>query len=167
MDTGSLDAIRDALVGTLFPKPTNEPAFRIEGNKLIITTAGFLINRSTNPMFEFIAEKVHEANRAHCKAHGDYVDPEWAELPEDRQDSTIAAVKAQLENPALTPEESHLRWMEQRLSEGWVYGTVKDPVAKTHPCLVTYAELPAFQREKDTLFTETVNNALAEWNRLN
>jgi hypothetical protein len=35
---------------------------------------------------------------------------------------------------------------------GWVYGPERDPVAKTHPDLVEYAELPQLERDKDEIF---------------
>jgi hypothetical protein len=37
-----------------------------------------------------------------------------------------------------------------------VYGEVKDAVAKTHPCMVPYDDLPEFQRKKDALFLAIV-----------
>lgn len=44
---------------------------------------------------------------------------------------------------------SHENWMEYKLDEGWVYGEHKDPVAKTHPCMVPYEDLPHDQKKKD------------------
>ena len=42
--------------------------------------------------------------------------------------------------------------MEYRKSEGWRYGLSKDPVAKTHPCMVPYAALGPFAQSKDMVF---------------
>jgi hypothetical protein len=42
------------------------------------------------------------------------------------------------------------------MNEGWVYGETKDPVAKTHPCLVAYNDLPIEQQVKDHLFRAVV-----------
>lgn len=108
---------------------------------------------------EYIASRVHETNRQFCIKHNHFVDAEWNDLPEERRESTRNAVCAQLDNPAASPEASHERWMEQRTAEGWVYGPVKDPEAKTHPCLVPYAQLPAEQQEKDSLFAKSVARA--------
>jgi hypothetical protein len=47
--------------------------------------------------------------------------------------------------------------MADKIKEGWVYGFVKDPVSKTHPCIVPYEELPEEQQMKDHLFVKTVD----------
>lgn len=105
---------------------------------------------------EYIASHVHETNRQFCIKHNHFVDAKWNDLSEERRESTRNAVRNQLDNPAPSPEVSHQRWMEQRTAEGWVYGEVKDPEAKTHPCLVPYDKLPAEQQEKDGLFAKSV-----------
>jgi hypothetical protein len=46
-------------------------------------------------------------------------------------------------------ENTHDVWAQQRLAEGWTYGPKRDDDAKTHPCLVPYAELPESEREYD------------------
>jgi hypothetical protein len=52
----------------------------------------------------------------------------------------------------------HQNWSDFKLKEGWVYGSQKDPVAKTHPCLVPYDQLPPTQRVKDTIFSAIVRS---------
>ncbi len=42
--------------------------------------------------------------------------------------------------------------MAQKVAEGWVWGPVKDPAQKQHPCIVPYLNLPIAQRRKDALF---------------
>ena len=51
----------------------------------------------------------------------------------------------------LLAENSHENWARQRMAEGWRYGPVRDDVRKTHPCLVSYAELPESEKEYDRL----------------
>jgi hypothetical protein len=63
-----------------------------------------------------------------------------------------------LDNPNTTPEASHESWMAEKVAAGWVYGPTKDPVAKTHPCIVAYSELPPEQRAKDHLFGAIVRS---------
>lgn len=46
-------------------------------------------------------------------------------------------------------ENVHEVWAAQRISEGWVYGQVKDSSLKTTPCLVPYNELPESEKEYD------------------
>jgi hypothetical protein len=46
-----------------------------------------------------------------------------------------------------------------------VHGEVKDAAAKTHPCLVDYADLPHEQKVKDDLFAAVVGVLAAEHQR--
>jgi hypothetical protein len=55
----------------------------------------------------------------------------------------------------------HRRWMEEKLKGGWQYGPVKDPVKKTHPCLVPWEELPEDEREKDRQAVRAIPGLLA------
>lgn len=105
---------------------------------------------------EQIAEICHEANRVYCKSIGDYSQPTWANAPDWQKKSAIAGVKYHMENPNFLPEDSHNSWLREKEADGWSYGDVKDPVAKTHPCFVPYAELPVEQQKKDHLFLNIV-----------
>lgn len=103
-----------------------------------------------------IAEVCHEANRVLQRQLGEVPNPMWSDCPEELQKSAVLGVKTCVEQDA-TPEELHEAWTVERRRNGWVYGEIKDPVAKTHPCLVPYAELPPQQRLKDHLFAAIVN----------
>jgi hypothetical protein len=46
-------------------------------------------------------------------------------------------------------ENTHDVWAQRRLAEGWTYGTHRDDAAKTHPCLVPYADLPESEKDYD------------------
>ena len=98
-----------------------------------------------------IAHVCHEANRAlQLNAHEDDISPHFTSAPAWQRESAIEGVKAALEGQ--TSEQLHESWCRYKIEEGWVYGDVKDAEAKTHPCLVPYAELPAEQRLKDAVF---------------
>lgn len=86
------------------------------------------------------ARAAHEANLAYCKAIGD--------------DSAMRGVEVALSGA--TPEQQHDAWCADKRAAGWVYGPIKDPAAKTHPCLLPYAELPDAQRRKDGLYLTVV-----------
>lgn len=43
----------------------------------------------------------------------------------------------------------HEVWALNRLKEGWTYGPERDDVAKTHPCLVDYDDLPESEKTYD------------------
>jgi hypothetical protein len=106
------------------------------------------------------ARMAHEINRAYCGFSGDKSQPTWAGAPEWQRASAIAGVEALIENPDMTPEQSHEGWLELKLAEGWVYGDVKDPAKKTHPCIMEYKFLPRDQQMKDVLFHAAVRTFL-------
>jgi hypothetical protein len=108
-----------------------------------------------------IAQLAHEVNRAYCAALGDDSQKPWADAPDWQKNSAITGVELHLANPNAGPEASHESWMAQKLEEGWVYGEEKDEVAKTHPCLVPFSELPVEQQAKDFLFRGVVHAASA------
>lgn len=107
-------------------------------------------------MIEQIAMVCHEANRAWCSANGDFSQTSWFLALQWQCDSAIEGVEHALKYPEAGPEDSHQNWWAGKIADGWVYGEVKNHVAKTHPCMVPYAELPEFQRKKDALFLAIV-----------
>lgn len=106
---------------------------------------------------EAIARTCHEANRAYCRSIGDTSHRPWDELSEEIRESVYAGVKHALDNPGLSGEQSHQKWLEQKYAAGWVYGSTKDDVQKTHPCMQPYHMLPVSERRKDFLFLAVIN----------
>lgn len=102
-----------------------------------------------------IARVAHEVNRAYCLALGDTSQPKWEDAPDWQRASAVNGAQAHLTS-ALTPEQSHESWLEQKRIDGWKYGPVKNPETKEHPCFVPYYELPLEQRIKDYLFGAVV-----------
>ena len=98
----------------------------------------------------------HEANRTWCAVLGDDSQPAWEDAPEWQRQSAINGVQFHIDNPIAHPIDSHDNWMREKVANGWTYGEVKDPEAKTHPCLRPYHELPEEQRRKDWLFVAVV-----------
>lgn len=103
-----------------------------------------------------IARVCHEVNRAYCEALGDYSQPSWEDAPDWQRDSALKGVDLHLSDD-LPPEASHDSWMAQKVAEGWVYGLVKDPERKTHPCMVPFNQLPPEQQAKDFIFRAIVH----------
>lgn len=52
----------------------------------------------------------------------------------------------------VTPQEHHEMWRRFKEAAGWKYGAEKDPLRKTHPCMVPYEELPEYQKVKNRVF---------------
>ena len=106
----------------------------------------------------YIAKTCHEANRIWCQANSDDSQKHWAEAEQWQRDSAIKGVEFRLDNPNAPQSAQHDAWMKEKIAEGWVYGETKDSEKKTHPCLVTYDELPEFQKKKDALFCAIVDS---------
>ncbi len=102
-----------------------------------------------------IASVCHEANRAYCASIGDASQPSWADAPDWQKNSAINGVNFHMAG-GKTPEQSHESWLAEKEATGWVYGKLKDPIAKTHPCCVPYDQLPENQKAKDRLFLAIV-----------
>jgi hypothetical protein len=105
---------------------------------------------------EQIARVAHEVNRAYCESLGDHTQLPWDQAPAWQRDSALTGVRLHLGDPWAGPAASHESWTAEKLRTGWVYGPVKDPVAKTHPCIMPLDELPREQQAKDYIFRGVV-----------
>lgn len=106
-----------------------------------------------------IAMLCHSVNAAFCLSQGDDSQPTWDDAPDWQIQSAVLGVEKHLENPSMTPEQTHQSWLDEKIAQGWVYGEEKDPENKTHPCIVPYDELDPAQRAKDYLFKAVVTLA--------
>ncbi len=104
-----------------------------------------------------IARVCHEANRAYCRTLGDISQLPWEEAPAWQRESARMGVDLHLMGE-FGPEASHISWMKQKTDDGWVYGEIKDPDKKTHPCIKPFADLPVEQQMKDHLFRAIVHS---------
>jgi hypothetical protein len=102
-----------------------------------------------------IARVCHEANRAVQIA---FLDPlpsdHWDDAESWQRESAIEGVLKALDGEG--PEKLHESWCDFKRADGWVFGEVKSFQAKTHPCLVPYADLPYDQKIKDHVFAAIV-----------
>lgn len=117
------------------------------------------INGNT-PDDEQVAICCHQVNKAYCESLGDMSQPDWWNAPDWQKTSAINGVRFHRANPEAGDDASHKSWMEEKLADGWVYGEVKDPEAKIHPCIVPFEQLPPEQQFKDKLF-RTIVHALS------
>lgn len=106
---------------------------------------------------EQVAKVCHNVNKAYCESIGDNSQPSWDDAPQWQKDSAMNGVDFHMRND-VTPEQSHENWMKEKIETGWVYGEIKDPDNKTHPCMIPYNELPVEQRTKDYLFKAVVDS---------
>jgi hypothetical protein len=105
-----------------------------------------------------IAKVCHQANKAWCEAKGDNSQKDWEEAEDWQRQSAITGVIFRLSNPNAGKDAQHNAWMQDKINDGWVYGDIKDSVAKTHPCIVEFEKLPEFQQKKDALFCAIVDS---------
>lgn len=103
-----------------------------------------------------VAELCHEVNRLYCASIGDGSQTSWEDAPQWQRDSAVNGVRWRLMNPQAHPKSSHQNWLQEKLREGWVYGPVKNPELKQHPCIVPFESLPREQQAKDYLFCSVV-----------
>jgi hypothetical protein len=104
-----------------------------------------------------IASVCHAAHRALCEALGEIVPHRWDDecLPQFVRHNAMDNARIQIDNPGISPADRHEIWVAKRMADGWTAG-VKDPVLKTHPCLVPFHELPEPQQVKGVLFGQIV-----------
>lgn len=113
---------------------------------------------SKDKVIRLIAKTCHNVNKAYCESIGDNSQPEWEQAGDWQQNSAIDGVKYFLKNTEATPEDMHDNWMREKYMAGWKYGPEKNAVAKTHPCLKPYSELPSAQKVKDSFFISVVRS---------
>lgn len=106
-----------------------------------------------------IGRVCHEANRALQIVLGEEPSAHWDDADDDMRSSTINGVMEALDGA--TPENLHEIWVAAKAEQGWVNGETKDPVARTHPCMMPYEDLPKEQKLKDHLFAAIVGTIAA------
>jgi hypothetical protein len=104
-----------------------------------------------------IAAVCHDANAALCRSFGDFTQVGWRLAELWQRESAIKGVRFALAHPDAGPASQHDAWLADKVAAGWKLGPTKDAVAKTHPCMVPYDELPWEQRAKDHLFRAIVD----------
>jgi len=110
---------------------------------------------------EQIARVVHAANAELQAIQGDPAPSQpWDHEPQEIRDNASLGVRNA--RNGMTPTEHHQAWVEDKMRQGWRYGASKDAEAKTHPCLVSFDQLPRDQRVKNVLFIAIVRAMWAE-----
>jgi hypothetical protein len=97
---------------------------------------------------------VYEAARFAAWASRAPIVPEpWEDREEAFREQMIPVVERQCgPDRKSSPKDLHDDWVRAYEEMGWVYGPVRDPVAKTHPDMVPYEDLGQLERDKDDVF---------------
>jgi len=106
---------------------------------------------------DMAARAAHEVNRSWNNMIGSHLDPSWELLPEEAKQTARNAVIGIVVND-FNAEATHAGWLSEKKSQGWTLGDVKDVEKKTHPCLLSWANLPLEFQVKDELWVDTVRS---------
>jgi hypothetical protein len=106
---------------------------------------------------EQIARICHEANKALCESVNEFSQRSWEDAEEWQRESAVKGVQFALANPNAPASAQHDAWMADKIAQGWEWGAEKDSERKTHPCLVSFEQLPPEQQAKDHLFKAVVH----------
>ena len=71
--------------------------------------------------------------------------------PQPIDTSEVVINKEHLKLIELLAKNTHEIWAQQRLADGWQYGSQRDDTLKQHPCLIPYEDLPDSEKEYDRL----------------
>jgi hypothetical protein len=104
-----------------------------------------------------IAQVVHEAMRAWQAANGQTPAPSWSRAPKWMKESSATSVAWRIANPYAPASAQHDQWLAQKKADGWKHGKTKDAKKKTHPMMISYAQLPDVEKRKDALVHAVVD----------
>jgi class 3 adenylate cyclase len=71
--------------------------------------------------------------------------------PDPIDTSNVTLSSEHLKLTELLAKNTHELWAQQRLAEGWKYGSQRDDTRKEHPCLVPYDRLPESEKQYDRI----------------
>ena len=88
----------------------------------------------------------------------DREDPSWDELDDDAdKDNRVTLMSETVPDiKKISAKKMHDMWVDQQAKEGWKYGESYDKKKKTHPCIVSWAELPDLEKAKDAMYLAVI-----------
>lgn len=101
------------------------------------------------------AEFVYEAARLQAIAVNAPIIPEpYVQRDEKFKTQFVEVISRQMDEMTRfgSPDEAHGSWWQAYIDLGWVYGTVRDTDAKTHPDMVPFHLLGREEQDKDAVF---------------
>jgi hypothetical protein len=98
--------------------------------------------------WEELPEHIKDTNRDQAKYFNHYLTLVGCSY--DAGDTPFPSVRQFEANEIeILAEQAHIVWMESKIADGWVYGTIKDSVKKTHLLLIPWSQLPEEEKQKD------------------
>lgn len=95
-----------------------------------------------------IHSRFQRANMRHGKDYFDYIAMINASIHPNMNNSFDNFQFTPKEIELLSAEE-HIRWMKEKISEGWKYGEERDDQKLIHPLIVPWEKLPEVEKDKD------------------
>jgi len=98
--------------------------------------------------WDALGEEFRASNRAQARSIAEKLS--MAGFTCDAGDTSFPSVEA-FDEPTtlLLAQSEHVRWMQEKLANGWTYAPVRDNGLKHHNMLVPYEQLPEADRQKD------------------
>jgi len=98
--------------------------------------------------WENLPDDIKESNRDVARSYGKELNT--VGYAYDSGDTPFPSVEAFDEDTALLlAQNQHIRYVNERTANGWVYGTPRDDAKKIHPLLVGWDQLPPEEQKKD------------------
>ena len=98
--------------------------------------------------WEDLSEEFKESNRAQARSFAPKLNSIGYDY--DAGDTPFPSVEAfDDETVILLAQNEHIRWMNEKFANGWVYAPVRDNAKKHHPLLVPWEQLPQEEKQKD------------------
>jgi len=102
-----------------------------------------------------LSEEFRESNRAQARSIEEKL--KLVGLAFDAGENPYPAVESfDAQTVGLLARSEHIRWMQEKLENGWVYAPKRDDVMKYHPCLVPFEHLSQEEKQKDVDVVENI-----------
>lgn len=140
-------------------KDTKKMSKEAAARYVIEKTAEEFIERKivTQDDLKEVARVVHEINRHYNKLLMDREDPHWGELDDADKARRVSLLSETVPDiKKISAKKMHDMWMAQQEKEGWIYGDNYDAKKKTHPCIVSWTDLPDLEKAKDAMYLAVI-----------
>jgi hypothetical protein len=105
-----------------------------------------------------IAKVCHQAEKSFAESLGDNSMVNWEESSLKIKEDTESKVISVINKENVLAEDLHIQWLDERIEEGWSYGSSIDYKKKTHPNMLPFSELEEYERKKYFLFVSIVKS---------